>query len=138
MLQSVPSMALRPGRLVEVREASRRRSAGVDHQEVEAAQRGHGPGHGGGRPVRCREVRGDRRSVEAGRLLREARALAGDEGDRDTLGSQRTGDRAAEAAAAPADERAMSGQAEVHTRLMVPARPTHPSAPRARRPARSA
>ncbi len=61
--------------------------------------------------------------LEPGRLLGEPRALAGDERHGGALGAQGGGDRAAEAAAAPADERAMSGQAEVHTRLMVPARP---------------
>ena len=51
---------LRPGRLVEVREAPRRRPAGVDHEQVETAERGHGAGDGRGGAVRRGEVGGDR------------------------------------------------------------------------------
>ena len=111
--------AASPGRLVEVREPARRRAAGVDDQEVEAAQRGHGAGHRGGRAVRRGEVGGDGHGIEARRGLGQARALAGDERHRRALGAQDRGDRAAEAATAPAHEGSMSGQSEVHTRFMV-------------------
>ena len=106
-----------PGRLVDVLEAPGRRAAGVDDQQVQAAERLDRGGHRRGRAVRRREVGRDRQRAEPGRRGIEPIARTRRQPDGGALGPEHLGDGAAEAAAAATDERATVAQSEIHDRL---------------------
>ena len=105
---------LLPGRLVEVLEPSGRRTARVHDQQVEPAERLDRRRDRSRRTVGRGQVGCDGQRVQLRGHRLEAFATARDEADLGALLPQDRPDRAAEATAAAADERARAVESEVH------------------------